>query len=150
MFKKIKPIFKKKEVKVGNYVLLAIKEEMTLWKSYQQFNALSPDKRLRIIDPTSQYDRSESLNCYIARIKKPITRSYFKVVGIRDGIVVKSVGKGHPRSKADLSYDTGMFKFNIRLNNILEIVKDRDEMIVKRNLIDDRLEQIMNELNGEK
>tara|TARA_Y100000310_G_C20104073_1_gene544111 strand:- start:193 stop:435 length:243 start_codon:yes stop_codon:yes gene_type:complete len=69
------------------------------------------------------------------RIKKPVTRAFYQVTGMKDGIMVRTIQKGHPRASHDESYDTAMWRFPVNLNNILDVASDRDEMITKREMI---------------
>ena len=132
MFKRLtRSRFNRVNVKVGSYVLLAVSDEDAFWNTYNEYNALSPDRRLRINNPMKPYNRQTGENCWIQRVKKPITRCFYQVIGLRDGIMVKSIQKGHPRANGDTSY--GSYKCNIYLNNILDIASGRDEMIEKRN-----------------
>ena len=132
MFKKLaRSLFKRADVSVGSYVLLAVPEEDAFWDNYNEFNAKSPDERLRIVNPLIPYDRLTGENCFIQRLKKPITRGFYQVIGVRDGFVVKVIQKPHPRSNA-CAFDVG-YKYPINLNNILDLASGRDEMIQKRN-----------------
>jgi len=129
--KKIKALFKMKDISTGDYVLLAIPDEEKIWQFYEGYNSQSTDNRLRIINPLKPYNRQTGENCWIHRVAKPITRAFYQVVGIRDGVQVKSIQKGHPRSKPSTFTD----KFTIYLNNILDVAKGRDEMIQKRSVL---------------
>lgn len=135
MFKRLtRSLFTRADVKVGSYVLLAIPEEDAFWDNYDEFNAKSPDARLRIVNPLIPHDRLTGENCFIQRLKKPITRGFYQVVGIKDGIVVKTIVKSHPRSKlGNNGYDYQIWKYPINLNNILDLASGRDEMLLKRN-----------------
>ena len=124
-----KSLLRMADVKAGDYVLLAVDDEDRLWEVYNGYNALSPDKRLRVINPIKPYNRNAGENCWIHRVKKPITRGFHQVIGIRDGIQVKTIQKHHPRSS---SGDVGS-TFTVFLYNIIDIAKSRDEMIEKRN-----------------
>ena len=131
MFKRIKSLFKMDSIRSGDYVLLAIKDGDRWWKTYDEYNALPPSERLRILNPMKPYDRESHTNCWIHRVKKPITQAFYQVTGVRDGIQVKSIQKGHPRSKPS---DT-IYKSVVCLYNILDLAKSRDDMIQKRSLL---------------
>ena len=131
MFKRIKSLFKMDSIRTGDYVLLAIKDGDRWWKTYDEYNALPPSERLRILNPMKPYDRESHTNCWIHRVKKPITQAFYQVTGVRDGIQVKSIQKGHPRSKSSTFTD----RFTIYLNNILDVAKGRDMMIQKRSAL---------------
>ena len=128
MWKRIKPQFKIREIKTGDYVLLAVSDEERWWKTYDEYNALPPSERLRILNPMKPYDRESHTNCWIHRVSKPITQAFYQVTGVRDGIQVKSIQKGHPRSKPSDTIDRSV----VHLYNILDLAKSRDEMITKR------------------
>ena len=134
MFKRLtRSLFKRADVTVGSYVALAIPEEDKFWDNYDEFNAKPSDARLRIINPLIPYNRLTGENCYIQRLKKPITRGFYQVVGVRDGVVVKTIQKPHPRSNGG-GFDVGC-TYPINLNNILDLASGRDEMMQKRSVL---------------
>ena len=120
------------DIKVGHYVVIAIPDEDERWAHHDEYNAQPPDKRLNIINPIRPHDRQTGENCYINRMSKPITRCFVQVVGVKDGVMVKVIQKGHPRGSEPSDLGSRLL---INLNNILDKADTRDEMIVKRNLM---------------
>ena len=131
-YKRIKSIYKKKDIRTGDYVLLAISDEDSFLKSYQEALDNGTDKRWAIINPNKPYDKITRTNCFIHIMKIPITRGWYQVTGTRDGIQVISISKPHRRSKPRNPKWEYKHKANIYLNNILDIAKSREEMIAKR------------------
>ena len=66
--------------------------------------------------------------------KKAITYSWYKVVSIRDGIMVKRIAKSHKRSKPNpgSAWLMELSPEHCFANKIWDVAKDRNEMIVKR------------------
>ena len=106
-FAKTRPLYRKSDISTGNYVLLAINNE-------DRYNG--GESRWVTINPNKPIDKVTRNNCFLHRPKKIKTRGWFKVVGTRDGIMVKT----------QLSTD------QIYLNNVLDLASSRSEMIAKR------------------
>ena len=105
--KKIKPLYRKSDVSTGNYVLLAIEGE-------DRYNG--GESRWITINPNKPIDKVTRTNCILHKPKKIKTRAWFRVVGTRDGIIVK----------------TKLGTDQIYLNNVLDFAESRSEMITKR------------------
>ena len=109
--KKIRPLYKKSDVSTGNYVLLAIEGEDRDWDYYE-----NSKPRWITINPNKPIDKVARTNCMLHKIKKPKTRGWYKVMGTRDGFIVK----------------TQLSTNQIYLNNVLDLADSRSEMIAKR------------------
>ena len=105
--KKIRPLYRKSDVSTGNYVLLAIEGE-------DRYNG--GESRWITINPNKPIDKVTRTNCILHKPKKIKTRAWFRVVGTRDGIIVK----------------TKLGTDQIYLNNVLDFAESRSEMITKR------------------
>lgn len=129
MFAKVRQTYSRAEICTGYYVLLAVPQEHKYKAEYARFKALSVADRARVLNPLKPVNIGQRVNCFIHKMPKPITRGWFKVIGVRDGIVVKSISKPHKRSKANNFYAWDM---QVRLNNIIDVAHTREAMIAKR------------------
>ena len=129
MFAKVRQTYTRTDISTGCYVLLAVPNEEKYHNEYRRFKALSVADRSRVLNPLKPVDIGQRTNCWIHKMQKPVTRGWFKVIGTRDGIMVKTIAKAHKRSKPNTNFKWSM---QVRLNNIIDVAQTRDAMIAKR------------------